>query len=131
MDIFEKAARIKLRFDTGRGLLFAEDLFDLPLTSKTGRVNLDDIARGFHKKLRSNDDVSFVETESKSDETVQLSFDIVKHVIDVKLEENRLEREKTARAEKKQRILAIMADKEDESLKGRSLEELKAELATL
>jgi hypothetical protein len=131
MDIFERAARDKLRFDTKAGFISAEDLFDLPLQSKTGKVNLDDIARGLHKKLRNGDDVSFVDAERKSDETVQLSFDIVKHVIDAKLAENRAENEKRARAEKKQRILAIMADKQDESLKGKSLDELQAELATL
>lgn len=132
MDIFEQAARLKLRFETTRiGDISAEDLFDLPLTSKVGRANLDDIARSLHKQLRSGDDVSFVEPARSSDPTVQLRFDIVKHVIDAKLEENKAEAKKRDDAEKKQKIMALIADKKDEVLKGKPLEELEAMLATL
>ena len=132
MDIFEQAARCKLRFETNRiGGILVEDLFDLPLTSKTGRPNLDDIARGLHKQLKSGDDVSFVEPSRSSDPVVQLSFDIVKHVIDAKLEANKAEAKKRDDAEKKQKILALIADKKDEALKGKPLEELEAMLATL
>lgn len=132
MDIFEQAARCKLRFETGRiGDILVEELFDLPLTSKTGRANLDDIARGLHKQLKNGDDVSFVEPARSSDPTIQLSFDIVKHVIDVKIEANKAEAKKRDDAEKKQKILALIADKKDEVLKGKSLEDLEAMLGAL
>ena len=129
--MFEKAARLKLRFDTPAGALGAEDLWDLPLTSQRGRANLDDEARGLHKQLKSGDDVSFVEPARKSDETVQLKFDIVKHVIDTRLVENKATLEARERAEKKQRILAIMADKQDESLKSMSLDDLQKLVAEM
>lgn len=132
MDIFEQAARCKLRFETDRiGDIMVEDLFDLPLTSKTGRANLDDIARALHKQLKSGDDVSFVEPARASDPAIQLSFDIVKHVIDTKIEANKAEAKKREDAEKKQKIMALVADKKDEVLKGKSLEELEAMLSAL
>jgi hypothetical protein len=129
--MFEKAARLKLRFDTPGGALSAEDLWDLPLTSTRGRANLDDIARGLHKQLKSGDDVSFVIPEQKSDETIQLKFDLIKHVIDTRLVENRAALEAKDRAEKKQKILAIMADKQDEGLRNMSLEELQGLVASM
>ena len=129
--MFEKATRLKLRFDTAAGLLSVEDLWDLPLTSTKGRANLDDIARGLNKQLKSGDDVSFVVTDRKSDETIQLKFDLVKHVIDVRLVENQAVLLQKERAEKKQRIMSIIADKQDESLKSMSLDDLKKLMADL
>ena len=128
--MFEKAVRTKLRFDTSVGSLSVEDLWDLPLTTK-GRPNLDDIARALHKKLRSGDDVSFVETERKSDATIQLAFDIVKHIIDVRLAENAATRLEKERADKKQKIMSIIAAKQDESLQNMSLEDLTKLMADL
>jgi hypothetical protein len=123
--MFETASRLKLRFDTSKGQLAVEDLWDLPLTSNTGKANLDDVARGLHRQLKNGDDVSFVERSQKSDEMVQLKFDIVKHVIDVRLAENDAAALARSNKEKKQQIQAIIAQKENESLMGASLEELK------
>lgn len=131
MSIFEKAVRLKLRFDTSKGLANIEDLWDLPLTSNVGRPNLDDIARGIHKQLKSGDDVSFVVPEQKSNETVQLKFDIVKHIIDAKIAENATALAAKERADKKQKIMALIADKQDESMKGLSIDDLKKLMAEL
>jgi hypothetical protein len=129
--MFEKVLRLKLRFDTPRGQLTAEDLWDLPLTGHAGRANLDDIARGLHRQLRSGDDVSFVVPDKKSDETVQLKFDVVKHVIDVRLVEANLAAEAQERAAKKQRVMAKIAEKDDEALHAMSKDELQKILAEL
>ena len=125
-NMFIKASRQKLRFDTKKGQLGIEDLWDLPMTSKTGQANLDEIARGLFKQLKNGDDVSFVETAQKSDETVQLKFDIVKHVIDVRLAENAAAASARQSSEKKQLILGIIAQKQNEKLAGASIEELQA-----
>lgn len=127
---FEKASRLKLRFDTALGMLSAEDLWDLPLTSRVNRVTLDDIARGLHKELQ-NANISFVEPASPVDEKAQLRFDIVKHVIAEKVAERKRADEERARAAKKQRIMEIMAQKRDETLQGKTLAELEQELASL
>lgn len=123
--MFEKASRQKLRFDSVKGQLTAEDLWDLPLTSSTGRASLDDVARALHRQLKNGDDVSFVNKEQKSDTTVQLKFDIVKHVIDVRLAENEAASLARANKEKKQQLLGIIALKETEQLMGTQLDELR------
>lgn len=129
--MFEKAARIKLRFESNKGLLTAEDLFDLPLTSNSGRANLDDIAKALHKKLKSGEDVSFVLKDKKSDETVQLAFDIVIHVINVKMAEADEARKQAENRDRKQQLMAIIAQKESEQLAGMDLDELKKLVAAM
>lgn len=125
MSIFEQASRKKLRFDTPKGQITAEDLWDLSLASTTGKANLDDIARDLHRQLKNGDDVSFVHKDRKSDETVQLKFDLVKHVIDVKLAEADEASKARANAEKKQQILALIANKENAQMAEMPLEELR------
>jgi hypothetical protein len=130
--MFEEASRNKFRFEAPNGFLTVEDLWDLPLTSRTtDRPNLDDIARTLHKQLRSGDNISFVIKEQKSDPTVQLKFDLVRHVIEVRL----AERDAAAKAEenraKKQRILEIIAGREDEALKSLSMDDLKKMISEL
>ena len=129
--MFMKASRLKLRFDTPKGQLSVEDLWDLPLTSDTGKANLDDIARSIFKQLKATDDVSFVVKEQKSDEIVQLKMDIIKHIIDIRLVEKEAALLAKNNREKKQQILQIIAQKENEQLAGSSLDELKALAASL
>ena len=125
MSNFEQASRMKLRFDTPKGLLSAEDLWDLPLTSAKG-ANLDDIARGLHIELRSGNDVSFVAPTQRADTTLQLRFDVVKHVIDTRLAENAAATNAAAAREKKQKLLALIEAKEGESLSQMSIDQLRA-----
>ena len=128
--LFEKASRSKVRFDSSRGQLSVEDLWDLPLTSNT-KPNLDDIARSLHKQLKNDDDVSFVIKDKKSDTTVQLKFDIVKHIIEIRIAEDDARSKARDNATKKQRILQLIAERQDEELKGKSLDDLTAMVAEL
>lgn len=131
-NIFEQATRQKLRFETPRGSLSAEDLWDLPLTSATGKVNLDEIAIALHRQLRSASEVvSFVDTEATTDPTIQLRFDVVKHVIETRKLENAKAANDRQRAETKQKLLAALAKKREDAIDAKSEEELLAELAAL
>jgi hypothetical protein len=133
MSIFEKASRLKLTFGTLKGgnSLGVDDLWDLPLTSTTGRVNLDDLARALNKQLKSGDEVSFVDPERKSDERLQLAFDVVRHIINVKLAENAAAKAERDRHDKKKRLMEIIASKQDKALMDKPLEDLMKELETL
>jgi hypothetical protein len=123
--MFERATRLNLRFDSSMGPLMIEDLWSLPLTSGTRKANLDDIAKAQFALLKSDANVSFVEPTRKSNDIDQLKFDIVKHIIDVRLAENALAAAAKANREKKQLILGIIAQKENETLLGASLDDLK------
>ena len=126
-EMFVTASRSKLRFDSPKGMLTVEDLWDLPLTSSTGKANLDSIAMGLHRELKAKTEVSsFVSKETPTDKLPQLKFDVVKHVIDTKLVENEVAAQARANSEKKQQLLALIASKENEQLAGKSLDELKA-----
>jgi hypothetical protein len=130
--MFDVATRQKLRFDSPKGLLSVEDLWDLPLTSTTGRANLDEIALSLHKRLRNTADVvSFVDEQAKTDPVSQLKFDIVKHVIETRKKENADALAAKNKAETKQRLLEVLAKKRDSSLEAMSEEDLLKKLAEL
>lgn len=131
MNIFEEATRLKLRFDTSKGKIGVEDLWDLPLTSNTGRVNLDDIARGLNAELKSVTAVSFVTEDSPQNTVRQLQFDVVIHVINVKIRERKAAQDAAAIKEKKQKIMSFIEKKQDESLNASTLEDLQAMLASM
>ena len=125
---FERASQIKLRFVTAKGLLSTEDLWDLSLDR--GAVTLDSIALDYYTQLKT-ENISFVNNEKNVNSLNQLRFDIVKYVIDVKLAER--EKAKTAADNKikKNRILELIAQKQDEAFSTKSVEELNAMLADL
>jgi hypothetical protein len=128
--LFLTASRSKFRFGSVAGLLTTEDLWDLPLTGKG--ANLDDIARGLHKSLKDADgDVSFVKPTVKSTADIQMKFDIVKHVIDVKVSERDERKAAEEKAATKQRIMAKIAEKKDKALDDLSTDQLEAMLNTL
>ena len=105
---FEKIARLKLRFESSAGNLTVEQLFDLPLTG--GGVNLDDIARGLHRKVRDQDsDGSFVTPAKGPDEALLLAFDVVKAVIASRVAERDALMTARDNAEKKRNIMAVIA----------------------
>lgn len=126
-EAFIQATRSKFRFQSPQGSLSVEDLWDIPLTSTKANVaNLDDVAKGLHKKIKESEETeSFVTNTSKKDESVVAQFEIVKHIISIRLEE--LEAAKTAKAnkDKKQMIMGIIAQKKNDALLGASLEELE------
>lgn len=130
--MFDKATRMKLRFPTSRGEISVEDLWDLPLTSETDKPNLDDVARGLWTKTKMvHAQLSFVTPEHKPADDSVLALDIVKHVIAVRVAERDERLQAKEKADKKQQILAILADKQVDDLKGKSSEELQALLASL
>jgi hypothetical protein len=135
MDLFEQAARQQFRFDSVKGQLTVEDLFALPLTSITNRLNLNDIAKGLHREVKANaeesDFVSPASAARTANAITEAKLEIVKRVIAVRVEERDAAAASLKRREEKQKIMALIADKKDEALKGKSLEDLEALLNAL
>lgn len=129
--MFEKASRLKLRFETPKGSLTVEDLWDLPLTTTAGRACLNDIAKGISRRLKEAGDEDFVDTAKRPDEMLQLALDIVKRVIAVRLEEADVARKAADRRQQKGRIMELIAQKRDADLQAKPLEELEQMVAAL
>lgn len=129
MELFEQASRAQLRFTSPKGALTVEDLWLLPLTSATGKANLDTICIGLSKAVKeARDAVSFVNpsTSDTSNAENMLAFNVVKHIIDVRQAENKAASEAQTRRDTKQKLLEIIAKKQDSELEGKTLDELKA-----
>jgi hypothetical protein len=130
--LFQAAARQKFRFESPRGLLSVEDLWDLPLTGNSTKPNLDDVARVLHKQLKESDnEVSFVRPAVKATTDLQARFDIVKHVIEVKVAERDLAAAAADKADKKRKLMELIARKQDAVLESASIDDLQRQLAEL
>lgn len=133
MNIFERASRAKLRFASTVGELTTEQLWDLPLTAKNaGNVDLDKIARGIHRELKSLEEGSFVELKPDPRKTeLELQLEIVKHVIEAKIEAKKRVEKAAENAERKRKLLGALAHKEEQELSGMTKAEIEAEIAKL
>ena len=130
--MFEKVSRLKLRFETPNGLLTVEDLWELPLTSRAGRANLDDIAKDINRALKAtSEEESFVTKSTPKNEELQLALDVVKRVIEVKLAEAETAKTAADKRERKQKLLSLIAEKQDNQLSELSVEELQAQVEAL
>lgn len=131
MNLFLKAAKDKLRFTTPRGDITVEQLFDLPLTSNTGKVNLNDLAIACHTRLQETPTVTFVGTAAPKNTVDNLRLDILKEVIDIKQKENAALNQANARAAEKRVLLELLERKQVAELETLDIEQIKAKLEKL
>ena len=132
MNMFEQAARLKLRFAVGtRVNLTVENLWDLPLTNVKGE-DLDHIAIELQEKLSTNEK-SFVVQQSKNKETQvnQLKFDIVKYIIDVRLEEQKAVNFERQRAQEIATLKELQKQAKIRDLQNLSSEEIEERIKSL
>lgn len=126
--MFEQASRRKVRFPSTKGPLTVEDLWDLPLTTASPtRISLDGIAIYLHQQTKSAaDTVSFVAPASDAgNEELQLKFEIVKHIIQIRVRERDEAQAAADRRERKRRLLELIARKQEEELGQKSIDELR------
>lgn len=129
-NIFEQASRQNLRFNTTIGNLTTDQLWELPLESKAGKLSLDLIAIDLHEQLEKVKTKSFV-SGSKKDPVTQLRFDIVKRIIDVRVSENAAKTEQKQRDTQIAKLSETLAKKKDAALEDLTVEELEAQLLKL
>jgi len=122
MDIFERAAKEKIRFSF-RGLIATEDLWDLSMG------DLDVLFKEINIILKEQSGEGLIKDTAQNtfSETLQLQLqiDLVRHVFEAKQKMANEAKAKILRMEKKKRIMEIITDKQDETLASKSVAELK------
>lgn len=124
MDIYKLGNQLGLRFPTTKGLLSIEQLFTLNQTQLAG------VVKGCKKVLKgeNDDELSFLDDNTSVNKEDQLRFDIAKDIYLTKKAEADEAKTKADRKAFEQKILGLIAEKQEESLKGKSIEELLAML---
>jgi len=126
--MYKEAIRLKLRFQTSKGPLSVEQLWQLNLTT------LSMIIKGIKKELKSDNDneLAFLdETSAPIDKTLSLMFDIVKDVYLTKKSERDLAANAAEVKATKQRILGRMQELKDGKFNELTKEELQKQLDEL
>lgn len=117
-NMFEVATRTKMRFPF-KGMISVEDLWDLSVQ------NLDKVFKTLNSQRKEAQEESLLNTKSSEDERLETQIEIVKHIVGVKLEEQAARVKEAENKEKKQKIMALMAKKDDEEMENMSKEELQ------
>lgn len=115
--LFETASKMKVRFNY-RGVITTEDLWDLDVRA------LDYIYKQLMVAKKESEIESLLE-EKKTNPILEVQIEIVKHIFNVKVEERKAAELQAENAAKKQKILAILARKQDAELENKSAEELE------
>jgi hypothetical protein len=129
--LFIDALCLHLRFPSCRGELTTEQLFEIPLTSRSG-FDIDTITRGVNAELREESAGSFVTTTpSRRQAILELQMAILKAVIARKQAAVARTVAAESRAQERQRLRDALATKDAEALSAATREELMAQLAAL
>lgn len=130
-NLFQLASRQKFRFQSIKGELTTEQLWDLPLTARGG-FDLDSVAKQVAAELKAAGEESFVKKNSNPVKTkLEAKLEIVKHVIAAKLEDVEKATKASQNQEERQRLLAVLNRKQDAALEELTPEQIQARLAEL
>ena len=124
MSMFEIAARKKYRFPF-RGSITAEDLWDLSL------AQLDTVYKTLSKEAKTEKEEESLMDEKKEDQDLMNKLSIVKHVFTEKKAEAEAAANAMEKKRQKERLLELIAQKQDAALAGKSIEELTAMVENL
>lgn len=122
--MFEFALKNKVRFPY-KGMISVEDLYDLSVRE------LDSVFKTLNAQVKKSQEESLLATKTKEDETLSVQIEIVKYIFNTKLAEAEAAKQSRELKEKKQMLLGLIAEKENEELKSKSADELKAMLESL
>ena len=119
MEDFEIATKEKYRFPF-KGMITVEDLWDL------GCDQLNTVFKALNKEKKTVNEESLLDmSQSAADVTLTNKIDIVKYIFAAKQLEAQAKRDAADRHAKNQLIMSLIKEKENESLKNLSIEELK------
>ena len=122
-DLFKVATKKKYRFNY-KGQVTVEDLWDLSVEE------LDKIYKNLKSLQKNASEESLLQTATKEDKEVNNKIEIIKTIVTDKLAAKDRAMKAASQRARNQRILEIMADKQDAALKEKSIEELQDMLIT-
>jgi len=122
--MFEVAVRNKFRFPF-KGVISVEDLWDLSVQQ------LDGIFKTLKSQEKKAQEESLLDTRTPEDEALKTKIDIIRYIVTVKLDEAKQAERAKENRDQKQKILGILAEKQDADLRSKTPEELQAMLNQL
>lgn len=131
MNIFEQASKKKLRFVSNRGELTTEQLWDMPLQSKSG-FDLDTLAKEVNRGIKASAEESFVTTKaSPATTTLELQLEVLKHIIAVKIEAAASAAKRAENDVRRAKLIEALENKQNSELNNMSTEDILKELEKL
>ena len=118
VNMFEMATRNQFRFPY-KGMINSEDLWQL------SPKELDSIFKTLNSQLRQIKEESLLEAKTMEDQILDTKINIVKYIFNVKQEEEQLRLKAKENKEKKQRLMEILANKQDQDLLNKSSEDIQ------
>ncbi len=126
--MYKTALQNHFTYNSTVGAISTEELFELPLTGNKG-LNLDKIAKTLDNEIKTQG-TSFV-SAVPADKIPTQKLELVKDVIATKLAEQAALKTAAENKTKREKILQILASKQDEVLSSKTEAELLAELEAL
>lgn len=123
-NLFEIATKEKYRFPY-RGMISAEDLWDL------SAPQLDTIYKSLNAEKKTSEEDSLLDHHTAEEKTLLNKIELVKHIFSKKQEEAEARKQRAENAEKKRKIMELIASKEDAVLGEKSIDDLKKMLSDL
>lgn len=93
--------------------------------------DLDQIFKTLHAKQKQSQEESLLNTKNKEEELIDIQIAIIKYIVVVKLAEKEAQKKAAENKAKKQKIMAIMAARDEKALENSSDEELRRMLEEL
>ncbi|RKZ54856.1 MAG: hypothetical protein DRQ44_18560 [Gammaproteobacteria bacterium] len=123
--MFAQATREKDRFELGVGVTYVQDLWDYE------PEQLAVVAVALRAKLKKSGEDDFLRTKTPKDKSTKRKLEVVKYIIDTKLDERDARVDLEAKKQEKQVLLKALAKKQEETVDALSETELLAKLDKL
>lgn len=117
--MWEKSIRLKVRWVHNKGFVGPEDLWVIPLEE------INTMYKGLRAEQKMNEEDSLLGSPTKNTDLLDLKIAILKRVVEVRLAEQNAIAQTALRKAEKDKLLAILADKEDEELRGKSAADIR------
>ena len=120
MSNYKEASRLGLRINTNKGALSVEQLWTLTLPQ------LDELAVSLEENVEKSISKTFLKKRTNKNKLAQLSFDVVLDILQTKMAEAEELQSASEIKKHNDKILTLIAEKQENDLKSKSAEELQA-----